>query len=403
MSVFTYRARDMNGLLIMGQMEASGLNAAQVFLAEQGLIPIKVMEGAARLTQNLSLNIFNKVKQEEIMLFTRQFHTLFKAGMDMETLLTTLAKQTGNKYFADTITRIKNDVAAGSSLSRAFAQHPKVFNELYVNMVATGEEAGILESVLAQLSSVIEKELRLKSSVKSGMLYPKIVVFVLVMATIVIMTFVMPKFEGFYGHYGADLPTPTKILMAVSHAIRNYYYIIGGVALAFWFAFKKWQATSKGKLLFDIFQWKLPVVGMLGKKVANARYANILSSLYKAGLPITRGLEITAKIIGHEDFKRDLLLMKADVEKGKSMAEAMRDKKYFSPLMIESTAIGEKSGALDEMYESIGGHYDEEVQHTLKNLTTLIEPILLFLIFGMVTVFMLAVFLPMWNISKVVM
>ena len=402
MTTYSYRARDMNGLLVTGQVDGEATEAIRQYVAEQGLIPLNVIKGTRRITQSLSLDIFKKVKEEELMLFTRQFHTLFKAGMDMETLLTTLANQTKNKYFADALLRIKTDISSGSNLSRAFAQHPKIFPELYTNMLATGEEAGILDEVLGQLSILLEKDITLKTSVKSATLYPKIVVFVLVMATLVLMTVVVPKFASFYAHYEAELPLPTRILMGISYFFRDYTHVVIGLVITAAFAFKKWKSTARGRMIVDRLKWKIPVFGSLGQKVANARFANIVGSLYKAGITVNRALTITAQTIGNEAFSRDIALVRGEIEKGKGIAEAMRQTEYLSPLLIESTAIGEKSGSLDEMYFSVGGHFDMEVSHTLKNLTTLLEPILLVLIFGMVVLFALAIFLPIWNLSSVV-
>ena len=192
-------------------------------------------------------------------------------------------------------------------------------------------------------------------------------------------------------------------MIGSSTFLRTYWYLCFGSVAAILFALKRWYQTSRGRSTLDKIKWKLPVFGKLGQKVANARFANILGALYKAGLAITRGLEITANTMGHAVFMHDILLVKAEVEKGRSISEAMRASKYFSPLLIEATAIGEKSGALDNMYFSVGAHYDMEVQHTLKNLTTLLEPILLFIVFGMVAIFALAIFLPMWGMSKAVM
>ncbi|MBX7149264.1 type II secretion system F family protein [bacterium] len=392
----------MNGLLVMGQMEAPSMDPIREMLSDQGLIPIAVFQGSSRVAQE-SLAIFNHVSSEELMLFTRQFHTLFKAGMDMDTLLHTMAQQTKNKFFKDAILRIKSDVASGSSLSRAFGQHPKIFNELYLSMLNAGEEAGILEDVLGQLSTVIEKETALKSAVSSATLYPKIVIFVLIVAFCVLMTYVVPKFSVFFAHYDAELPLPTRMMMGMSDFMRNQWYILIFMVVAGIFAFRKWQSTAKGRFAWDRIKWKLPVFGPLGQKVGNARFAHILGALYKAGLPITRGLEITASTVGNEVFVREALGVKAEVEKGGSISQAMRQTKYFSPLLIEATAIGEKSGALDDMYKSVGSHYDLEVAHTLKNLTTLLEPILLFFVFGFIVLFALGIFLPMWGISRAVL
>lgn len=403
MGVFTYKARDWNGLLVSGEIEGDNMDAIKETLADQGLIPITVTSGAKKVGSEFSFDtLFQRVSSEELMLFNRQFQTLFKAGMDMESLLSTLANQTQNKFFKDTLTRIRTDVAAGSALSRAFMQHPKVFDELYCNMLATGEEAGILDEVFSQLSSLMEKELSLKASVKAATLYPKIVVCALFLASFVMMTFVIPKFSTFYGSFGAELPLPTRILMGASAIFSKYWYMVIAAMVAFGIAFKKWHSTTKGKIVIDQLKWKLPVFGPLGKKVANARFANILGALYRAGLPVTRALEITAKTVDHEIFKRDIMTVKLEVEKGRGIAEAMRGMDNFNGLIVEATAIGERSGSLDEMYKSIGSHYDAEVQHTLKNLTTLIEPIMLGVVFGMIALFALAIFLPMFNIGSAV-
>lgn len=404
MEVYTYKARDLNGLLVNGELEAETANAIREMLGEQGLIPISVTAGKKTLGGGFNLkNLFNSVKGEELMLFTRQFHTLFKAGMDMETMLGTLSSQMTNEYFSKAIKRIQNDVAAGSSLARAFAQHPKIFNDLYTNMLATGEEAGILDEVLSQLSGLMEKEITLKSAVKSATLYPKIVMGALVVATIVVMTVILPKFQGFYASFGAKLPLPTRILMGTSDFFLGYWYIIALIVGGTKFAYSRWVSTQRGRYLMDIFIWKLPVFGSLGQKVANARFANILGALYKAGLPVTRALEITAKTMGHAAFEKDIMGVKLEVEKGRGIAEAMRDVKYFNSLIVEATAIGEKSGALDDMYKAIGTHYDMEVSHTLKNLTTMIEPILLGFVFGLISIFALAIFMPMLNVNRAVM
>lgn len=394
----------MNGLLVTGMMEAESPLPVRERLDAQGLIPLSVAKGSISLTRRgLSTSLFRGVQREEVMLFTRQFHTLFKAGMNMEALLTTLANQTRNRYFSQQIERIKADVSSGSSLADAFAHHPKIFDELYTSMIATGEEAGILEQVLEQLGKILEKESHLKSSVKSATLYPKIVVFVLALSSTVLMTFVVPKFASFYAHYDAQLPLSTRMMIGTSEILKDYWPYLLGIGVFLLIGFKKWADTTRGKLLLDRMKWNLPVFGPLTQKVANARYANIVGALYKAGLSITRALEISANTIGNEVVRRELLTVRADVEKGKSISEALRQTRSFAPLLVEATAIGEKSGSLDSMYFSVGEHFETEVNHTLKNLTTLLEPMLLFGVFGMVTWFALSIFLPMWGMSRVVL
>ena len=404
MTAFSYRARNMNGLLVTGMMEADSPFPVRERLDAQGLIPLSVVKGGmAAGRQALSAGLFHGVTRQEVMLFTRQFHTLFKAGMNMENLLTTLAHQTRNRYFSQQIERIKADVSSGSSLANAFAQHPKIFDELYTSMIATGEEAGILEQVLEQLAKILEKETHLKQSVKSATLYPKIVVFVLAMSSTVLMTFVVPKFASFYARYDAELPLSTRMMIGTSEILKDFwpYLLVAGILLLV--GFKRWADTFRGKLVIDRVKWNFPVFGPLTQKVANARYANIVGALYKAGLSITRALEISANTIGNEVVRRELLTARAEVEKGKSISEALRQTRSFAPLLVEATAIGEKSGSLDSMYFAVGEHFETEVNHTLKNLTTLLEPLLLFGVFGMVTWFALSIFLPMWGMSRAVL
>ncbi len=410
MPFFSYRARDINGVLVTGQLEAPGIETIRDFLSDQDLIPISINKASNLLIQGLSLevmkqniiNFFNTVKPEELMLFTLQFHTLFKAGMNMESILSTLANQTTNQYFGNIILRIKTDVANGSSLSQAFAKHPHIFPDLYTQMLATGEEAGILESVLEKLSNLMEKDIKLKSSIKSAMLYPKIVFGALIIASIILLNFVIPKFKDLYSSFGSELPLPTRILVGLSMFTKKWFWLIAIVSGGLYYIFQQWAKTPKGRLTIDRFKLRVPIFGTLNMKVANARFAHILGALYRAGIPVIRALAISAKTIGNEAFTRDVLTVQTEVEKGKSIAESMRSTKFFNPLLVEATAIGEKTGALDEMYHAIGSHYDVEVNQMVDNLSTLLEPMLLLIIMGMVTLFALATLLPMWNLASVV-
>lgn len=400
MPKFTYKVRDQNGALVQGVLDGENLGAVKQKLAEQGFIPIQV---AAQSALNMSFNVGGKsVDPEELVLFTKQFHTLFKAGMGMEVILSTLAKQTRNKFMQETLEKIQQDIQSGSSLSKAFGKHPKVFDELYINMLASGEEAGILEDVLDHLSTLMEKDYAMRKAIKSALLYPKIVVFVLVCAISGMMLFVVPKFVAMFSTFGAELPLPTRILIASSNFMRNYFPLIIIALGVVWFMYRKYYATPKGRFNVDKNFFKVPIFGSLALKVCNARFANIMSSLYRAGMPVTKALEITAAVIGNEAYMRDVKVLQSAVEKGASIAESMRKLNYFSPIIIEATSIGEKTGSLDNMLKSIAAHYDMEVAHTVKNLTTLIEPIMLVSIFGIVLVFALAIFLPMWKLSEAV-
>lgn len=402
MPKFAYKARNMSGALIQGFLEIDSIASAKTKLSEEGLIPISVSNAKSNVGISLSLLFKKKVKPQEIVLFTKQFSTLFKAGMGMENILATLAKQSSNQTLKETLEIIKNDIQQGANLAKAFGKHQRVFDELYINMLSSGEEAGILEEVLRQLADVLGKDFAMRKGIKSAMLYPKIVVGVLVAASTVLMTMVVPKFKEIFDQLGGTLPLPTRIMIGVSNFMTDYFLILVGIIVASKIIFNRWYATPKGKFLTDKTFYKFPIFGPLSLKVANARFANILSCLYRSGLPVTKALNITGNVIGNEAFMRDVRILQSDVEKGHSIADSMRRLNYFNPVIIEATNIGEKTGALDSMLTSIGEHYDMEIDHTIKNLTTLIEPILLVMIFGMVAVFALAIFLPIWSMSEAV-
>lgn len=402
MPSFTYKARDEKGVLINGEVDAPSAEELKENLFSEGMIPIQVSElkPGGLSTQSIS-DMFSKVKAEELMIFTRQFYTLFKAGISMDTILSTLAKQVLSKKLKAVIGKVRTDISGGATLAQAFGKHPKVFNELYVSMLKAGEEAGILEQVLQELVKLISKEEEIKRGIKSAILYPKIVIFVLVGAVVVLMTFVVPKFTTFYSHYGADLPIMTQIMIGTSNFFRSYWYVVLLIIIIVFYLYKRYARSKSGKLKIDEISFKLPIFGDLGIKVVTSRFGHILSSLYKSGLPMPKCLSVVSNVIGNEAYSFEVRKLQEAIQKGATMSEAMSQLKYFPPVLIETTAVGERTGALDEMLNAIADHYELEVTHKIKNLTTLLEPLLLGLIFGMVTVLALAIFMPIWNMSSI--
>ena len=402
MSLYSYRGVNTQGSVFTGQLEAENSDAVRKTLSDQGVIPLSVKQTQKQFLWLTVLFRFRRVRTEELVLLTRQFYTLFKSGVGMKILLNTLVLQTQNKTLRNTLQRIQSDVVEGSTLSKAFAKHPDVFSELYVSMIAAGEEAGILEDVLHNLTIVLEKEVEIRNGIKSATLYPKIVLFVLSLAVAVMLAWIIPKFQSFYAHYKAPLPLPTQILVHLSDMIRYYGWVLllfGGILYA---AFQHYYHSLKGKFQIDRLYWRIPIFGILGQKIANARFAYLLAALYKSGLSINRSLALVESVIENEVMVRDIRSVRTDIEQGKSVAEAMRGTRSFFPILVESAAIGEKTGSLDEMLRGLGEHYDIEIRHMIKNLSTLLEPILLFFIFGMVAFFALSIFLPIWNISRAV-
>lgn len=402
MPIFRYKARDKAGVLVSGEIEADSSEGLKESLFREGMIPLAVRRKGVDISADAIRMYLYRTKDEDLMIFVRQFYTLFKAGVSMDTIFSTMSKQVSSTILRNAIIRIRSDIASGATLAQAFGRHPHIFNELFVAMLAAGEEAGILEDVLKQLSELIQKEFEIRKSVKGATLYPKIIMTVLIGALVFLMTFVVPKFTEFYGRYNAELPLPTMLLISFSHIFRTYWYIILAVVIILALAFRRYISTQRGRFKYDRMRFDIPVFGPLNHKVANARFGHIMSSLYRSGLAMPRCLSVVANVIGNEAFARQVREIRDDIQKGATLSESMSRQSYFPPVVVETTAVGERAGALDDMLATVADHFDLEVAHTIKNLTTLLEPLLLIGIFSMVAFVALAIFLPIWNLSRVV-
>lgn len=403
MPTFHYRARDRDGVLITGEIEAISADELKEGLFREGMIPLEVREArGSGFSLKAIEGFFGRVKPEELMMFTRQFYTLFKAGVSIDTIFSTMAKQAKGSALRNALIRIRSDVAAGSMLAQAFSRHPKIFNELYVSMVSAGEEAGILETTLKNLSDLLARDFEIQKNIKGATLYPKIVLFVLVGAVVFLMVFVVPKFIDFYGRFGAELPLPTRILIGTSNFFRNYWFIAIGIVAGIWYSYQRFYRTNVGRLKVDRIKYQLPVFGPLNLKVANARFGHILSALYRSGLAMPRSLEVVSNVIGNMAFALEVQKVKDEIQRGATLSEALSRQQYFPPVIVETTAVGERAGALGDMLSTVAEHYEMEVSHTVKNLTTMLEPIMLVGIFAVVTVLALAIFLPIWNLGAVI-
>lgn len=403
MPIFTYKARDKKGNLLTGEIEADSLSKAKIAINAKDLLPTTVLPQDTGITFEKLQYIISPVKQKDLIVFTRQFHSMFKSGLNLNRIFTIIIEQTRNKLFKKTLLQIQADVAKGSSLFKAFTKHPKIFDNIYCSMLAVGEESGNLENVLADLTSLLMKENKLKKGVKSATLYPKIVVFALVALISVAMIYIIPEFSKFYAGFGAELPLPTRILITSSQFLGKYKFIMFAILVIGFILFKRYAKTEKGRLNLDRLKFKLPVFGNLNLLVANARFAHLVGSLYKSGLPILKSLEVIKGAIGNQCYINDITVLVDAISKGKTLSESMRQGEFFTPMLTESTAVGEESGNLDDMLESVSSFYTDEINYTLGTLTTLLEPMLLFIIFGAIAIIALAVYLPMWNISNVIL
>ncbi|MBI5236131.1 MAG: type II secretion system F family protein [Deltaproteobacteria bacterium] len=404
MAFFTYKARDRQGALITGSLEAVDKGQLEAALDGMGLIPIRVDVGM-RLP---SLDVFRRyidvkeVPEQEIIIFSRQMATLFGAGVPLMRALSTLELQAGSKKFAAIIKTIRTDVEAGSSLSVAIAKHKRVFPEFYPHMVEAGEAGGILDDVLGRIASMLEKNAENRAKVKSATLYPKIVVGALVIAITVLMYFVVPRFVKMYASFNVTLPLPTRMLIHISNVFTSYWHI-GIIAVAAVFiAWRFYVLTPSGALRWDGVKLKLPIFGPILLKSVLSRFSRVLGSLYKSGLPILQSLDIASRAVENKALSAEIKSIEVDVRAGKTLSAPMSVAKHFPPLVVQMVAVGEDTGNLDEMLDKVAEYYDQEVDASIRNLTTTLEPVLLGFIFVIVLFLALAIFLPMWDIIKVV-
>jgi len=404
MMQMAYKAYDPKGGVVRGITEGENEREILQAMRQRGFRIIQLSpasKGVAFIQAQLN-NFFPPVKANELIVFTRQFHTLFRAGLSMDSILTTLIKQIENKNLEHALMSIQGDVQSGVSLAKAFSKHPLIFDKLYTSMLMAGEEAGILDQVLGEVVIVLEKDDKLKREVASATLYPKIVIGVMVIAFYAMVAFIIPKFASFYDRFHAELPLPTRILLGISDFTTHYWYVCLAIfAFIAWF-FRRWVNSKHGRLKWDSWKLNLPIFGNLFRKIAMARFGHLFAALYKTGLPLVKSFEVLSQVIGNEAYAVEINRFREGLLKGKTIAEVMRQSKVFAVIMIETTAIGEQSGNLDNMLSSMADHFDLEIGHITKNLTTLLEPILLCMMMGMVTLMALGIFLPMWNLSKVV-
>jgi type II secretory pathway component PulF len=398
---FTFKARDRAGKLVSGELDGEDQYVVRDLIAKDGLFPVSISPKPKEMS--LGALFEKKPTSKDISSLTRQFEVMFAAGTPIDRILVTLAKQVHNKPLAAALKQIQRDVAMGMRVSAAFKKHPKIFNTLYTSMLEVGETGGMLNIALKEMASIMEKEDRIKSKVKSAMLYPKIVMGVLGLVMWAMLVFVIPPFQQFYAKYNAELPLPTTVMLALSKLATTYWYIPVVVIGSLIYAWKKFKTTPRGQRFTSTIGFKAPVFGRLNLLVANARFGHLTAALYRAGVPLTTALNVIAATMPNIFFAKDIISLKTGIEHGSSLSKAMEQTVYFEPMVKEACAVGEKIGRIDDLLESTAKFYDEEVDDTLKNLSTLIEPIMLVFLFGAVLFLALAIYLPIWNISRVVL
>ena len=397
---FAYKVRDRHGKLVTGTLEAESVTIVAGRLRQMGYVPVSIESGETKsLHRDLKIPYFSgRIKLKEVAVFSRQFATMISSGLTLLRSLSILADQTTNAELARIIGEVRRDVERGSSLSAALVKHPKAFSRLYVAMVRSGETGGSLDTVLQRLATTIEKQVELRRKVKSAMTYPVVVGVIVVLILIAMLLFVVPMFKGMYGDLGAKLPLPTLVLLAVSNAFKTFFPLVFLAAGGGVWAARRYVKTPAGRRRLDAFKLRAPVFGQLVHKTALARFSRSLAALVRAGVPILDALEIVAETAGNVIVAEAAADTQAAVKAGDSLARPLENHPVFPPMVTQMIAVGEETGALDELLEKIADFYDSEVEATVEALTSLIEPLLIVVMGIAVGGMVIALYMPMFSI-----
>lgn len=401
MPIYVYKAVDSKGKMIKGEMEAQSEIELTTELAKTGYLPISVSFKTVKAVRSI-LKGGKKVNLQELVVFTRQFATIIKAAVPIIEGLRVLSDQAEDPALKQALNQVVHDVEGGASLSLAMAKHPNVFHDLYVNTVIAGESAGVLDKVLIRLSKMLEDEQENKTNISTAMRYPIMVVIALFIALFVLSVFVVPQFAKIYQDAKLALPLPTQIMILISSAMKNYWYVTFPSIAGALFAFRWFINTKEGRHWWDGLKFSAPIVGKVYTKITMLRFASMLSVLYQAGLPVLKTLDIVGITIGNVILSKEVEGVKRDVADGKGISGAVLQSKFFPRLVGYMIAIGEKSGSLPLMLDSLCEYYDLEVKTTIKNLTTMIEPIMTAVLGVVVMGMALAIFLPLWSMISVI-
>lgn len=405
MTLYLYKAINENGTPISGEIQADSEQMAMELLARQGHIPESVKQKSVQTESGLLQkiqNIGNTIPATELILFTKQFKTLLQAGVSILQIFQTMEAQTENKQLKRITAKMLEEVQQGSSFFKIFSAHKPFFSNLYCAMIKAGEESGALPQVLERLIYIITHEEKLKKDIKSALRYPLIVLTSLGIAFMILLTFVVPKFVGIFENAGIELPLPTKICMAMYTILTQYWFYMIIVFLAVLMGTIQFIKTDRGRLLKDRLLMQIPIIGPLLVKSAMARFSSIFSILQSSGIAILDSMRILADTIDNAAITRELEQIRELLEQGRGIARPLSQARYFTPMVINMVAIGEESGNLDDMLKEIAVHYDAEVEYATKGLSDAIGPLLMVGLAAVVGFFAFAIFLPMWDLTKIV-
>ncbi len=401
MPAFNWEGKTREGLVKTGGIIADSADAATAQLRAQSILPSAVRARPKDLSEYLPF-LAPKVATKDLVIFTRQFATMIDAGLPLVQCLDILGTQSENATFKKHILQIKADVEGGATFSDALAKHPKIFDRLYVNLVAAGEVGGILDTILNRLAIHLEKAEALKRKVKGAMVYPASVTVIAAAVVVLMLVKVIPVFEKMFADFGGTLPGPTQTVINISHFMQEYVgYMLGGVVVLV-VAFRLIYRREGGRLFFDGLFLKSPIFGNLLRKVAVARFSRTLGTMLSSGVPILDALEIVARTAGNVIVEREVLAIRSAVSEGKTVAEPLQKSKVFPGMVVQMISVGEQTGAMDSMLGKIADFYDEEVDAAVDALTALLEPLMMVVLGGTIGGLLIAMYLPIFKIAEAV-
>jgi type IV pilus assembly protein PilC len=400
MATFVWKGKTLSGAPQAGEVTFDTQEEVLNYLRRKKVVITSIQEKPKQVKLNVGFR--KKVSTKDLAVFTRQFATMINAGLPLVQCLEILSKQTEKPGFKKIIADVMHDVETGSTLAESLGKHKQVFDQLFVNMVEAGEAGGILDDILMRLATYIEKAEALKRKVKSAMMYPTVVLVVALGATTFMLLFIIPTFAKMFSDFGGQLPLPTRIVLGMSNILRDYWWALGGGILGLVIGLRAYYRTVGGRTVIDKLQLKVPILGEVLRKAAVARFTRTLGTLIKSGVPILTGLDITARTAGNMVISESVLKTRASIREGETLAAPLRQCEVFPAMVVQMIAVGEETGALDEMLKKIADFYDDEVDTAVDTLTSVIEPVMIVVMGVMVGGMVVAMYLPMFKLVSVI-
>ena len=398
MATFEWKGR-RGDKIESGVIVAESKEAVRARLRRQQIIVTQVKEQGKEIAFPL---LRGGISPKELAVFTRQFSVMIDAGLPLVQCIEILGIQSENKVFQKVLLQVRQDVESGATLADAMRKHPKVFDDLYCNMIAAGEAGGILDTILQRLAVYIEKIVKLRRAVRSAMIYPVAVLTIAALVVAIILWKVIPTFAALFAGLGAELPLPTRVVIWLSNFVGRYFLLLIFLLVALLYALKRYHDTYRGRRVIDGFLLKMPVLGIVLRKIAVARFCRTLATLVSSGVPILEALEITAKTAGNAIVEDAIMATRKSIEEGKTISEPLKETEVFPPMVVHMIAVGEQTGALDAMLSKIADFYEEEVDAAVENMLTLLEPIMILFLGIVIGGIVISMYLPLFSLlSKI--